>query len=320
MTKPSTAFSIVIPTQGSRPSLRDTVESVLQQAYRDLQLIVVSDGEGIDAGILLKDVTDPRLRLVSQDHKGVAAARNYGISLCTHPWVAFLDDDDRARPHWLSSFASAIGERSLAVTAGVCFWSNGQPGEDRWCRLSTNDATMGASTILAGGFAVRRDLLRAIGGYDEGLKASENQDLGLRLCDYITTSGIEGQIESIDRVVVDVFVEQAAKRDLRYGDLRSDAAQAFLARYPQRLARDPTTAASLFRIIARRQRLRGDYTAARSAALRAFFLKPTDIDNIQSLVLALAPGVERRIRNLLGVVRRGQLRCRRGRTAKGTYS
>jgi len=179
---------------------------------------------------------------------------------------------------------------------------------------------MGASTILAGGFAVRRDLLRAIGGYDEGLRASENQDLGLRLCDYITTSRTEGQIESIDRVVVDVFVEQAAKRDLRYGDLRSDAAQTFLARYPQRLARDPRTAASLFRIIARRQRIRGDYAAARSAARRAFFLQPRDIDNIQSLVLALAPGVERKISNLLGILRRGQLRCRRRRTARGTYS
>jgi glycosyltransferase involved in cell wall biosynthesis len=154
MDRPPTAFSVIIPTYGSRPSLRDAVESVLSQSLPSFQVVVVCDGDGDDqkwVDDLLADVTDPRLSVVSESHKGVAAARNLGIARSTHPWVTFLDDDDRARPGWLACWAETIRPDTLAVTACVRYQRALGKGEIRSCVLDVSDLTMNASSVLAGG-------------------------------------------------------------------------------------------------------------------------------------------------------------------------
>ena len=150
------SFSIVIPTHGGRGSVRDAVESVLAQTYQTVEVIVVSDGEGRRTRELLKDLVDPRVSILEQPKWGSAAARNVGLAAARNEWVAFLDDDDRLRPDCLSIWLAQIGETTLAVTAGAAYWRDGKQGETRRCRLSLSDRTMGASTILAGAFVIRR--------------------------------------------------------------------------------------------------------------------------------------------------------------------
>ncbi|GAA6524405.1 glycosyltransferase family A protein [Intrasporangium sp. DVR] len=288
------AFSVIIPTQGSRQSLRAAVESVLQQSYPHFELVVVSDGDVRRTREMLAEVADPRVWIVNQEPKGVSSARNLGISKARHPWVTFLDDDDLARPHWLESWASAISDDSLAVTAAISYRREGdETGSLRECHLSTTDPTMGASTILAGGFAVRRDLLLAVGGYDARLRVSENQDLGLRLCEYISATGLEGAIPRVEHAVVDVFVENHSQRDHRYGSSHKEAAKLLQDRYRHRLTADPSTKASLLRIIARHERLEHRYRAACLAALGALRVQPMHFGNVKSLLLALFPTLHR---------------------------
>ena len=280
------AFSVVIPTHNGRASITRAVSSVLAQPHQDLELIVVCDGDGKRTKHLLAGFSDPRLRIVEQPKAGVSAARNLGVSVASHNWVTFLDDDDSPRPHWLGAWAAAIGGDTLVVTARLAFWEGDRHLSTWACRLSLSDPTMDASSILPGGFVLRRDVFAAVGGFDESLTYSENQDLGLRLLDHLATVG-DRAVVSIPDVLVDFHREAASLRVKRYRSAPADSARIFLSRYENRLGRDPGTMASLLRIISRSERHKHASRAAISSALRACQAQPLFWGNYKSLALAV---------------------------------
>ncbi len=286
--EPPIAFSVVIPTHQNRRSVIFAVESVLRQSHPHFEVIVVSDGDFSTTQRILEDISDPRMRIIEQPlASGVALARNLGIDAAENPWVTFLDDDDVARPNWLNAWDSIISPASAAVTGCVSYRRDHGPAVMRECRLSLTDTTTAASTILAGGFAVRRDILRAVRGYDPQLRAAENQDLGLRICEYIVASGMGDTISHTQQVVANVFVENSVKRAIRYTDSQSQSAKLFLERYANRLAADPRGTAALLRIISRAERNAGNYLPARAIAWRACRADLFDRDNWRVLVAAL---------------------------------
>jgi hypothetical protein len=94
------ACTVVIPTRDRPGLVREAVDSALGQTVRDTRILVVDDGSVVP--VVLPE--DPRLEVVRHLRpRGVAAARNLGISLATSPYVAFLDDDDVLRPHFVEA-------------------------------------------------------------------------------------------------------------------------------------------------------------------------------------------------------------------------
>jgi GT2 family glycosyltransferase len=88
-------ISVIIPTLRRAQLLSRAIKSVLAQTLRDLELIVIVDGDDPDTTQLLATICDPRLRYVQNPHSlGSAEARNVGIRLARGEWIAFLDDDD----------------------------------------------------------------------------------------------------------------------------------------------------------------------------------------------------------------------------------
>lgn len=90
--------SVVIPAYNRANIIRAAVESVLNQTYKDLELIVVDDGSSDDTKKVLDQINDSRLRYVYQNNAGACAARNYGIELARGEYIAFHDSDDRWLP------------------------------------------------------------------------------------------------------------------------------------------------------------------------------------------------------------------------------
>lgn len=72
----------------------DAVNSVLNQTYSDLELIVVDDGSADGTKKVLEAIKDERFRYVYQDNAGACLARNRGIELATGEYIAFHDSDD----------------------------------------------------------------------------------------------------------------------------------------------------------------------------------------------------------------------------------
>ncbi len=126
--------------------------------------------------------------LRNADNRGVAHARNRGIEQAAHPWIAFLDDDDRWSPDKLraqldraaAEGADFVYTAGLAVSAAdgqVLYMSPAfSPEELRRGIRSRNLVFAGSSNVLA-----RTDLLRRLGGFDESLHHIADWDLWIRL-------------------------------------------------------------------------------------------------------------------------------------------
>ncbi|MEO0708313.1 MAG: glycosyltransferase family A protein, partial [Cyanobacteria bacterium J06649_5] len=91
--------SIVIPAYNAMEYLPHTVESVLQQTFRDFEVVIVNDGSTDNIKYWFDQaVRDPRFRLISQENQGIAGARNAGIANTQGEFIAFLDADDLWHP------------------------------------------------------------------------------------------------------------------------------------------------------------------------------------------------------------------------------
>lgn len=86
--------SVIIPVYNRENVVAAAVNSVLNQTYTDLELIVVDDGSTDNTKDVLSRISDERLRYVYQDNAGACAARNHGIELAKGEYIAFHDSDD----------------------------------------------------------------------------------------------------------------------------------------------------------------------------------------------------------------------------------
>lgn len=86
--------SVIIPVYNREKVVVDAVNSVLNQTYTDLELIVVDDGSTDNTKKVLSQISDKRLKYVYQENAGACVARNHGIELAKGSYIAFHDSDD----------------------------------------------------------------------------------------------------------------------------------------------------------------------------------------------------------------------------------
>jgi len=86
--------SVVIPAYNAAEYLDESISSVLDQSYSNLELIVVDDGSIDKTSDIVSKFRDSRLTYVYQDNKGVSGARNRGLEIASGDYIAFLDADD----------------------------------------------------------------------------------------------------------------------------------------------------------------------------------------------------------------------------------
>jgi glycosyltransferase involved in cell wall biosynthesis len=187
--------SIVIPTRNMSGSLRQAIESVLRQTYRDFELIVVDDASQDATGEIVATIRDPRLHLIRhQEKRGPSAARNTGILNATGDCVAFLDADDIWLPEKLERQVDLLSRQPSVgfvycgtheVDASLRFLRTpalGPPwppaGPDAFIRLLKQENCVVAplSTMM-----LRRACLDQVGLFDETIVQAEEFELLLHL-------------------------------------------------------------------------------------------------------------------------------------------
>ena len=91
-----TKVSIIIPVYNVEQYLDRCLSSVLNQTYKDLEVILVNDGSTDKSGIICEEFvqTDKRAKVYYQENKGLSEARNTGLKYMTGDFVMFLDSDD----------------------------------------------------------------------------------------------------------------------------------------------------------------------------------------------------------------------------------
>ena len=113
--------SVIIPTHNRWPMIGEAIESVMNQSYKDFEVIVVDDGSD-DESLKELETFGSKINVVVQARRGVAAARNFGVSQSKGAYLSFLDSDDLWLPHKLETqitFMGANPEVQICQTAEV---------------------------------------------------------------------------------------------------------------------------------------------------------------------------------------------------------
>jgi glycosyltransferase involved in cell wall biosynthesis len=101
--------SVIVPTYNGAAYLGEAIRSLLAQSVRAAEIIVVDDGS-TDASADIAASFGDDVRLIRQENRGVAVARNRGIDAAKEPYVAWLDHDDLAMPRRIEVQTAAFSE------------------------------------------------------------------------------------------------------------------------------------------------------------------------------------------------------------------
>jgi glycosyltransferase involved in cell wall biosynthesis len=102
-------FTIIIPTFNRADKLRKTIESVIQQSFKDFELLIMDDGSVDHTKKVVTSFMDDRIKYSwANNSGGPATPRNHGINAALAPWISFLDADDIWYPGRLAEVAEAI--------------------------------------------------------------------------------------------------------------------------------------------------------------------------------------------------------------------
>lgn len=110
--------TVVMPLYNTERYVEQAIASVLAQTYEDFELIVVDDGSTDESVERVRRCRDPRIRLIHQDNRGLAGARNSGIRHARGRYIALLDADDAWRPDKLALHVAHLDNRP---TVGVSY-------------------------------------------------------------------------------------------------------------------------------------------------------------------------------------------------------
>jgi GT2 family glycosyltransferase len=191
-----TAISVVIPTRGRPDLIGRSVRAVLLNDHPDFDVTVVDQSDEPATGEVVTEIarSDPRVRYVHTMPPGLSRAYNVGAGLTAGPVLAFTDDDCVARPDWLSSIARAFAAEPdaelmygrVALPSDLVA-SAGEVPVLPIARPEKIDRRSGFRLYgMGANFAMRRQLIARIGGFDEilggggPLRSSQDFDLQYR--------------------------------------------------------------------------------------------------------------------------------------------
>lgn len=117
-------FSIIIPVYNVEKYLRECLESVLCQTYRDWEAICINDGSTDGSATILEEYAakDSRFKVISQPNGGLSAARNSGLEAASGDYVLFLDSDDYLEKDALRIIADNLSDEDLLCFSGRRFF------------------------------------------------------------------------------------------------------------------------------------------------------------------------------------------------------
>ncbi len=178
--------SICIPTYNRKSYLRETLDSILAQTYKDYEIVIVDDGSTDGTEDMIKRLALP-VKYCWQKNSGDAAARNKLIELAQGKYISFIDSDDLLMPNAIERMVNAIEAENDDVIVYGSYYRINQNGEvyGRCKRkLYSGDITKQLfQTILvhACGSMFPRKILKEFPVFDTSLKVCSDYDLWLRL-------------------------------------------------------------------------------------------------------------------------------------------
>jgi len=124
-------ISVVVPVYKAEDFLPQCIESILQQTFTDLELILVDDGSPDRCGMICDEYAqkDSRIKVIHQCNKGQAAARNCAAREATGDWLCFVDSDDIIHPQMLEILYQGICISGAGISMCAVFEGSAVPAD-----------------------------------------------------------------------------------------------------------------------------------------------------------------------------------------------
>jgi glycosyltransferase involved in cell wall biosynthesis len=170
--------SVVIPAYNAEIFLAETLESVFEQTYRDLEIILIDDGSTDDTSAVARSILErspfPH-KILCQHNSGVASARNLGWKSASGQWIQFLDADDLLRRDKIDLQLAEV-RREMHADVIYSDWQRLVRIDGAWRRVDLRTPMIGPQAladILAdrnflqiGSLLYRRSILEKVNGFD----------------------------------------------------------------------------------------------------------------------------------------------------------
>lgn len=181
-------FSVVIPLYNKEASVRNAIQSVLQQTIPDFELLIINDGSTDKSRSVAASIQDHRIRIIDQCNRGVSNARNKGILSAKYNYIAFIDADDQWETDFLETIKDLITEYPDAGgygTAYICKFNNiisnvfsvNERGIVKdFFKQAYNGPILHASSVC-----IKKETFNTVGYFNEQITRGEDYDMWARL-------------------------------------------------------------------------------------------------------------------------------------------
>lgn len=186
--------SVIIPTYQSVQFVRETIDSVLAQTYRDYEVIVV-DGGSTDGTRRVLNSYGNRIRVISQNGKGISNARNVGVLESKGEYITFVDSDDLWLPNKLEVQVKFMGGKpnivGLIYSDALFFAEKNidEPKNERAFQITKPYRGRAIKHLFMANFIptstvmVRKLCFEKFGLFDESLSICEDRDMWIRVAE-----------------------------------------------------------------------------------------------------------------------------------------
>ena len=204
--------SVIIPTYNREKTILRALQSVLEQTYTNIEVLVIDDGSTDGTADIINGVDDDRVKyIVLEKNGGPSNARNVGVQIAEGEWIAFQDSDDcwhadklevqmayaKEHPEYAMIYCmyNAILESGVQLVIPPKPWFGVMEGKMVSTLLQRN--MIGAPTVVA-----KREAFLEAGGFDTSYNALEDWDFAIRFA-------LQYEIGFVKETLIDCYVSSS---------------------------------------------------------------------------------------------------------------
>ncbi|MCK5112372.1 MAG: glycosyltransferase family 2 protein [Thermoplasmatales archaeon] len=177
--------SVIIPTYNRPDFLKKAIKTVLNQTYKNLEILVIDDASTADNQKIINNFNDNRIiYFKNKTRRGASYSRNVGIKNAKGKFIAFLDDDDEWMPEKIEKQVESM-EKHKDVALAICYSLDKRFGHERVNKppeIISHELILKSFNLSStSSYLVRKDAIDEAGGFDILLPSAQEYDLAIRL-------------------------------------------------------------------------------------------------------------------------------------------
>ena len=141
----SCLISIIVPVYNVEVYISDCIDSILNQTFKDFELLLIDDGSTDDSGNICDSyiVKDSRVKVIHTENQGVSKARNLGMKIAKGKYIMFCDSDDYVEKNWCESlYNNIINNKNSFIMSAFTVHNQRQDNEEIYRKCIEGDKTI----------------------------------------------------------------------------------------------------------------------------------------------------------------------------------